>query len=66
MPFHYVAIYDGCMASLEFGGYLITGFYCRQVVSIFYLYGKAVFFDIVNPAATTASGRSPINSDLRR
>jgi hypothetical protein len=66
MPFHHIAIYDGRMASLEFRRYLIMGFYRRQVLSIFYLYGKAVFFDILTPAATAASGGSLVNGYLRR
>jgi hypothetical protein len=65
MSFHHIAIDDGGMASLEFGRYPITGFYRCQVVRIFYLYGKAVFLDILTPGATAASGRRLINGDLQ-
>lgn len=66
MPFHDIAIYDGRMASLELGRYLILGFDRRQVLGIFYLDGKAVFFDILTPATTTASGGGLVNGYLRR
>ena len=64
MPFHHIAIYDGRMASLEFGRYLITGFDRCEVVGIFYLDGKAVFFDILTPAAAAASGGGLVNGYL--
>jgi hypothetical protein len=66
VPFHDITIYDGRMASLELGRYLITGFDRRQVLGIFYLHGKAIFFDILTPAATAASGGRPVNGYLRR
>lgn len=65
MPFHHIAIYDGRMASLELRRYLITDFDRCQVLSIFYLDGKAVFFDILAPAATAASGGGFVNGYLR-
>jgi hypothetical protein len=51
------------MAGLEFWGYLVTGLYLYQVLGLFYLYGKAVFLQIIAPFATAASGGGLVNGN---
>lgn len=63
MPFDHVAIHDGSVARLEFGRHLILNFDGRHILHIVYGRVKAVIFDVLNPIATTTSGRRAIDGD---
>ncbi len=57
MTFNYIAINDGCMASLEFWRNMVTGFNTCKIFFFFNIYREAIVFQIQSPAyAATSSG----------